>query len=188
LASVSPKEKIKRFYQKRYPHIKIIKIISSPALPQKCEKIKFLFSPKTSSGDVLIDGKYYFVKIRAKVPVFVATKVIYQYKPIIPGINVKKKEIKFRFFYSKPLYSIPKNLISNKIISINSVIDRSNTEISPDVLRNQKVSVIIPSQNVSIYTSATALQSGNKGDTIKIKMHGKIFSAIIIKKGVVEIE
>jgi flagella basal body P-ring formation protein FlgA len=157
-------------------------------LPKHYSKIEFLFSPNSSSGTIKIDSKFYYIKIKAKIPVYKATKIIRQYQKIIPGINVKKEIINFRFFYSPPIEKIPHNLISNKIISKNSIINKSNTEISPDVLRNQTVSVVIPSTNIRIYTTAKALQSGNIGDIIQIEMNGKTFNAKIIKKGEVEIE
>jgi len=144
-----------------------------------------MLNPKQNSGTIRIDNKYYFIKIKAKLPVFVAKNVIYQNRPILP--NVEKKEVDFKFFYSKPLNYISDNLIASKIISKNAIINKSNTKKIPAVIKNSKVKVIIKSKNILITSSAKALRDGEINDTIQIKMNNKIFNAKIIKKGVVEI-
>ncbi len=182
------KEKIISFYKQAYAGIKIQKITSHPALPKHFKTLKFLFNQKSPHGNILIDGKYYYIRIKASLPVYKATRIIKQNEPVIKNFNVKKENVDFRYFYSKPLSFIPKNTIASKIISKNAVITRSNTKKAPDVLRNSKVSVIIKSGNMEIYSTAKALQDGNRGDSIKIEMNRKIFDAKIIKKGVVTIE
>ncbi|WP_457560037.1 hypothetical protein, partial [Caminibacter sp.] len=137
----SVKEEIISFYKKTYPNIKILEIISHPALPKHYKKIKFLLNPKMPYGNVLIDGKYYYIKIKAKIPVFKATQIIKQNYPILENINTKKETVDFRYFYSKPISKIQKNLIASKIISKNSILTSSNTKIAPAVIRGEKVSV-----------------------------------------------
>ena len=182
------KSEIVNFYKKKYPNIKIMNITSRPALPKKYKKIKFLLNPKTPYGNILIDGKYYYIKIKAKIPVYKSIRIIKQNAPILENVNVKKETIDFRYFYSKPISEIPKNLIASKIISKNSILNVSNTKIAPDVMRGEIVSVKIQSKNIDIYSNAKALNDGNIGDKIKIEMNRKIFDAIVIKKGVVTIK
>ncbi|QCI28506.1 flagellar basal body P-ring formation chaperone FlgA [Caminibacter pacificus] len=182
----SVKSEIINFYKKTYPNIIIEKITANPALPKHYKKIKFLLSPKQNSGSIIIDGKYYYITIKAEIPVFVATSIIRQNSPILP--YVVKKIVKFRYFYSKPLEKISPNLIASKIISKNSVINESNTKIAPAVLRGERVSVLIKSKNITISSSAKALRDGNIGDIIPIEMNRKIFNAKVTDKGVVTLE
>ncbi|WP_456471411.1 flagellar basal body P-ring formation chaperone FlgA [Caminibacter sp.] len=184
----SVKEEIVNFYKKTYPKINIISITSNKPFPKTYKSIKILLCAKSASGNILIDKKYYFIRIKATIPVYKALKIIKQNSPIIPGVNVKKETVKFRYFYSPPLSQIPKNLIASKIIGKNAVINKSNTKISPDVLKNSTVSVIISSSNIQIYSKAKALKDGNIGDTIPIEMNKKIFKAKIIDKNSVSIE
>ena len=179
------KSKIIKFYKKEYPQIKIISIKSNKALPEKYKSIKFLFTPKNSYGSIKVDNKYYYIKIKAKIPVYIATQIIKKNSPILP--NVIKKEIDFKFFYSKPLFLISPNLLASKIISKNSIITQSNTKKAPAVLQNQIVSVIIKSKNISITTSAKALKDGEIGEYIPIKMNKKIFKAKVIAKSKVSL-
>jgi flagella basal body P-ring formation protein FlgA len=182
------KEEIINFYKNKYPNIQIQKITSHPSLPKQYKKIKFLINPKMPYGNILIDGKYYYIKIFAKIPVYKSTQIIKQNSLILENINAKKELISFKYFYSKPISKISKDLIASKIISKNSILTLSNTKIAPAVLRGEKVNVIIKSKNINISTTAKALQDGNIGDKINIQMNRKIFNAKIIKKGMVEIE
>ena len=156
--------------------------------PKHYKTVKFLFSPKSPYGNIKIDDKFFYIKIKAKIPVYKATQIIKQNSLIIPGINVKKEIIDFRYFYSKPLNKIPKNLVASKIISKNSIINDSNTKTAPLVFKNQIVSVIINSKNITIYSKAKALKDGNKGDIIPIEMNKKIFNAIVVDKNRVTLQ
>ena len=90
-------------------------------------------------------------------------------------------------FYS-PLVKDVKNLVATKIISKNEPITKNNSKPAPDIFKNQNVEVIINSNAIEIISSAIALENGNIGEFIKIKLNGKILNAKVIKKGVVEIE
>jgi flagella basal body P-ring formation protein FlgA len=70
------KEEIIKFYKKTYPNIQIIKITSHPALPKHYKKVKLLLNPKMSYGNILVDGKYYYIKIKAKLPVYKSLRII----------------------------------------------------------------------------------------------------------------
>jgi flagella basal body P-ring formation protein FlgA len=178
-------QKIINFYKSFYPDIKIIKISSSPTLPKHYKKIKLFLNPKLSSGLIRVDNKYYSIKIKAKIPAFVAIKTIKVNEYIAP--NVEKKYITFKTFYS-PLVKDVKNLVATKIISKNEPITKNNSKPAPDIFKNQNVEVIINSNAIEIISSAIALENGNIGEFIKIKLNGKILNAKVIKKGVVEIE
>lgn len=183
LLFASVKQKIISFYKKIYPEIIIKKIQITPPPPKKYKNFKILFSPKTTSGNIKIDNQYYYVRIKAKIPVFVANSVIKTNQPIYN--NVIKKIIPFKYFYSKPLFKITKNLVASNIISKNSVITKSNTKIAPDVFRDETITVLIISKDITIYAKAKALQDGYIGDIINIKFRKKIQKAKIIKKGTV---
>ena len=182
------KKEIIKFYKKEYPTLHIQKIISQPSFPKRYKKIKLLLNPKMPYGNVLIDGKYYYIKLKATLPVFKTLKIIKQNSPILENVNVKKEEVQFRYFYSKPINKIPKNLIASKVISKNSILTISNTKIAPAILKGEKVRVKISSKNVVIFSNAKALKDGEIGEKIKIEMNRKIFDAKVINKGVVEIE
>ena len=157
-------------------------------MPKKYKTIKFLFTPKNPYGNIKIDNKFYYIKINAKLPVFIATTIIKQNSPILENINVIKKEINFKRFYSKPLDKIKKDLIASKIISKNSIITTLNTKKAPLVLRGENVNVTIKSKNITITTTAKALKDGNIGDIINIEINRKIYKAIVINKNQVELK
>jgi len=181
------KEEIIKFYKKTYPNIQIIKITSHPALPKHYKKVKLLLNPKMSYGNILVDGKYYYIKIKAKLPVYKSLRIIKQNSPIIKNVNVTKELTDFRYFYSKPISKITKNLIASKIISKNAILTESNTKRAPAVMRGETVSVKISSGNIVIFSTAKALQDGNIGDKIKIEMNRKIFDAVVSGKNEVTI-
>lgn len=180
------KTKIIKFYKKYYPNIIIqdIKIIPSP--PKHYKKLIFFLSPKRSFGNIKIDNKFYYVKIKALIPVCIATSIIKTNQTIFNRCKITK--INFRDFYSKPIINITPNLVASKIISKNSIINSSNTKPKPLVFKNSTISVIIQSKNIIISASAKALQDGYKGDVINILINKKIKKALVIQKGLVKIQ
>jgi len=184
LASIN--QEIISFYKKFYPKIiiKNIKIIPTP--PKKYKTFKIFINPKLTSGNIKINGKYFYVRIKALIPVFVTTELIKPNEKIKNKVILK--EIPFRNFYAKPLYNIPSSLVASKIISKNAIINSLNTKKMPFVIKNSQVSVLIKSKDITITFFAKALQDGYKGDIINIIFKNKIKKAKVIKKGVVEIE
>ncbi len=176
----SVNQKIISFYKRAYPKIIIKKIQITPSPPKKYKNIKILFTPKTTSGNIKIDNKYYYVRIKALMPVFIANTIIKTDQPIYN--HVTKKIVIFKNFYSKPIFSLNKKLVASKIISKNAIITKNNTKIAPDVFRGDMITVLINSKDITIYSRAKALQDGNIGDIIKIKFRKKILKAKIIKK------
>jgi len=179
-------DKIVSFYKKTYPNIEIKKIQITPNPPKTYKHLKILINPKRPSGNIKIDGKYFYVKIKALIPVFVSTQVIRENEGISGKIKLKK--IPFRSFYSKPLSKIKPSTVASKIISKNAIINSLNTKKMPLVTKNSLVSLIIKSKNITISSFAKALEDGYKGDVINVMFKNKIIKAKIIKKGVVEIE
>ena len=175
--------KIIKFYKSYYPNIEIQNIKITPTPPKKYKNIKFLLTPKRSFGNIKIDNKFYYVKIKAILPVCKATKII----KINENIECKIEKVPFRNFYSKPILNF-KNLVASKIISKNSIINESNTKKRPLIFKNSTISAIIKSKNILITSKAKALEDGNKGDEIRILINKKIKRAKVIDKGVVEIE
>jgi len=178
--------KIINYYKSYYPNIKIEQIIINPKPPKKFHNLKILFSPKYSSGNIKINKKYYYVRIKAKIPVFKAKKIIRQNEYIFN--KVYKTTIPFRYFSSKPLTKIKKNLIAKNIISKNSIITTTNTTIAPDIFKNSIVNAIVNSHNINITTQVKVLKNGNIGDIIPVKLKNKILKAKVIGKNLVEIE
>ena len=187
LLFASVKEEIIKFYKSHYPTIEIEKISSNKPFPKHYKKIDFkLANYKLPSSTLIIDGKYYFYKIKAKIKVFRAQNVIHVNEAIKP--SVVQKFIQFKSFYSKPLTKINDDLIASKIISKNSVINESNTRIRPLILKGENVKVVVKSNNIEMYSNAIALQDGNIGDIITIEMNKKRFKAKIIGKNTVSIK
>jgi len=178
----SVKEEIIKFYKNHYPSIEIISVNFNKPLPKHYKKISFrLANYKLPSSTVIIDGKYYFYNIKAFIKVYVAVNVIRVNQPILP--NVEQKTIKFRNFYSQPLTKITSDLVASKIISKNSVINKSNTKIRPTVLAGQSVSVLFEDKNIEIYAKGTALHDANAGELEKVKINGKIYEGTVDKNG-----
>jgi len=175
LASV--KEEIIKFYKSHYPSIIITDIKSNKPFPKHYKKIDFkLANYKLPSSTVIIDGKYYFYRIDAKIKVFKADKVIHVNEPVKP--NASSEIIKFRSFYSKPLTEISPDLIASKIISKNAVINESNTKTRPLILKGQSVSVIFKDKNIEIYSKGEALNDANLNEPVKVKINTKIYTGI----------
>ncbi|WP_456480226.1 flagellar basal body P-ring formation chaperone FlgA [Nautilia sp.] len=176
----SVKKEIINFYKKHYPAIKIEKITSNRPFPEKYKHISFkLANYKLPSSTLIIDGKYYFYTIKAKIKVFTARKIIRVNEPIKP--NVTLKLINFRTFYSKPLDKIPENLIASKIISKNSVINESNTKIRPLILKGETVNVVFENKNIEIFSKGEALNDANANETVKVKINAKTYTGIANK-------
>lgn len=182
----SVKDEIIKFYKSYYPTIQILKIKSNKPFPKKYKTIKFLISPKTSSGTIQIDDKYYYIQIKAKIALFKAVRTIKQNEYILP--NVSKEKVNFKYLYSTPLLKISPDLIAKNVISKGQIIYKNCVRIAPDVIRGEKVTVLLNNNGISIYTSGKALQDGNRGEIIKIRVNKKTLDGKVVKKGVVEIE
>ena len=180
------KKEIINFYKQYYPQIEIENITIRPAPPEKYHSLKFLLSSKRNFGNIKIDNKYYYVKIKAKIPVCIATEIIKTNQDI--SNRCKTQKISFKNFYSKPLFKITPDIVASKIISKNSIINESNIKKKPDVFKNSSVSVIIQSKNITISSTAKALEDGYRGDEIKILINKKIKKAVVTDKGEVKIK
>ena len=178
--------KIISFYKKIYPQIEIKMIKLTPTPPKRYKNLKILINPKLTSGNIKIDGKYFYVKIKALMPVFVTTQIIRPNETIKNKVILKK--ISFRNFYAKPLRDINSSLVASKIISKNAIITNLNTKKMPLVTKNSTITVVIKSKSITITSFAKALEDGYKGDIINILFRKKIRKAKIIAKGEVEIE
>ena len=181
----SIKTKIIHFYKKYYPNIKIEKIKIYPTPPKKYKKIVFYLSPKRSFGNIKINNKFYYIVIKAKIPVCITTQIIRLNEGILNKCKIKL--INFRNFYAKPIIHITPNLVASTIIAKDSIINTSNVKPRPLVFKNSTVSVIIQSKNIIITSSAKALQDGYKGNEIRIFINNKIKIATVIGKELVKI-
>jgi flagella basal body P-ring formation protein FlgA len=180
LLFASVKEEIVKFYKSHYPTIKIINIYSNKPFPKHYKKIDFkLANYKMPSSTIIIDGKYYFYKIKAKIKVYLATKVIKINEAIIG--NATFKFIDFRNFYSKPIYKLSPDLAASKIISKNAVINESNTKIKPLIVSGDSINVIFQNSTIDVYAKGKALNDANIGDSVKVKIKGKIYEGKVDK-------
>jgi len=183
----SVKNELIKFYKKYYPNIEIISIYTQKPFPKKYKTISFrLANPKFPSGNLIIDNKYYFYKIKAKLKVYIANKVIKKNELIYPNVIFKK--VNFRHFYSPPLLKITNNLIASKVISKNAVITKDNTRIKPIILQGDIVSVVFIGNGIEIYSKGKALNDANKGEIIKVQIDHKIYEGIVNKNNEVEIK
>jgi flagella basal body P-ring formation protein FlgA len=181
------KDELIKFYKKHYPNIKIISIYTQKPFPKKYKKLSFKFiNLKQPSGNLIIDGKYYFYKISAKLKVFTANKVIKKNEFILPNVSIK--EVNFKHFYSPPLLKIDNNLIASKVISKNAVITKNNTRIKPDILKGDVVSVVFKGNGIDIYSKGKALNDANINEKLKVKINHKIYEGIVNKNSIVEIK
>jgi flagella basal body P-ring formation protein FlgA len=183
----SVKEEIINFYKRYYPTIEIISVKSNKPFPKHYKKIDFkLANYKIPSSTLIIDGKYYFYTINAKIKVFVSQRVIHVNERIKP--NVILKTVPFRSFYSKPLDKIPDNLIASKIISKNAVINESNTKIKPLILKDSTVNVVFENTNIEIYAKGTALNDANANEPVRVKINAKTYTGTANENGEVVIK
>ncbi len=183
----SVKEEIIKFYKSHYPTIEIEKITSNKPFPKKYKNIDFkLVNYKLPSSTLIIDGKYYFYKIKAKIKVFTAQKIIKVNELIKP--NVIFKYVEFKRFYSTPLTTLSDNLVASKVISKNSVIYEIDTKIRPLILKGEYVNVIFKNSNIEIYAKGKALNEGNLDDIISVQINNKIYSGKVAKNGTVIIK
>ncbi|GAX88108.1 flagella basal body P-ring formation protein FlgA [Lebetimonas natsushimae] len=181
------KNELIKFYKKHYPNIKIISIYTQKPFPKKYKKISFKFANyKSQSGNLIIDNKYYFYRIKAKLKVYTANRVIKKNEPVFS--NVSQKEINFRNFYSPPLIKIDKNLIASKVISKNAVITKNNTKIKPDILKGDSINVVFKGNGIEIYSKGKALNDANINDKIKVEINHKIYEGVVDKNNIVEIK
>ena len=183
----SVKEEIIKFYKSHYPTIEIEKITSNKPFPKQYKNIDFkLVNYKLPSSTLIIDGKYYFYKIKAKIKVFTAQKIIKVNELIKP--NVIFKYVEFKRFYSTPLTTLSDNLVASKVISKNSVIYETDTKIRPLILKGEYVNVIFKNSNIEIYAKGKALNEGNLDDIISVQINNKIYSGKVAKNGTVIIK
>ena len=174
------KEELINFYKKQYPNITITSIYTQTPFPKHYKNISFkMANPKYISGNLIIDNKYYFYRINAKLNVYKAQKIIRKNEPIAP--YVKKEEINFRSFYSPPLLKISNNLIASKIISKNGIITKDNTRIKPAILKGDSVSVVFKGDTIDIYSKGKALNDANINDKVRVKIKSKIYEGILDK-------
>jgi len=180
------KENIIKFYKSYYPTIKIENIKISPSPPKKYKIIKIFLSPKRNYGNIKIDNRFYYIKIKAFIKVYKSTQIIKTNQTLLN--KVKLTTIPFRNFYSKPIFKLTQNLVASKIISKNSIINQSNTKKKPLIFKGSNISAIIKSKNIIIYSKAKALEDGYKGDKIKVLINKRVRNAIILERGKVEIK
>ncbi len=176
---------ISKIYQNYYPTIKInnIKIkIYSPI--KKIESINTsTINPKRYNGIIKVNNSYASYKIDAEIKVIKSVSVINKGE-LISNLNANLTTIKLKNFPTLPLMKLKNNYISKMYIPSNKIIYKYMVKKPYFVNRGEEISVISKSGNIEMSLSGIALQNGNKGQIIDVKIDNKIYKVKIIDKGI----
>ena len=84
-------------------------------------------------------------------------------------------------------YQLPRRLVSNKKLAVDSVISLHNTKIRPAISNGDRVLIVYSNRGVRIEGKGTALASGNIGDRIRVQPENAEKSVLVevINEGVV---
>lgn len=137
---------------------------------------------------VYVNGKFVRVfnapvVVKAYQDVLVASCFINREKQITSNVvKVKKLEISNTLGYQLKPEALNNNVIAKKAFSEGEIIDKRFVKLRPDVLRNDRVTVMFNTSNLSITTDATALSDGVVGDNICVmnKNYNKVYTGKII--------
>lgn len=125
--------------------------------------------------DVLVDGTQYqtipvWFAVQAYGPALVANSKM-PAGSVISAADFYQKEVDLSLVDGTPVVSLDKlkTMRLKKTVYKGDVVTRNNIEVLPNVLVGQKVAVTANVGNVSIRTTAIALEDGKIGDRIKVK-------------------
>jgi flagella basal body P-ring formation protein FlgA len=193
------KTALQNAFLQKYPQMEIQLLDIHPAsymqhLPKNYRVIIPHYALKNNYSTIYIKTprhqEFFFnFTLQAKLPVIIATQKIGFHTPLTFK-NTRIKTVAFQNFRGTPITSIGNHVYQSKFtIQSGSIILKRNIEPLYLVRRNHTVSATINDGGVHIIFSATALQSGIKGDTIKIRDdRQKQFNAIIIGPNMVQIQ
>ena len=196
----SLREKIERYYQNYYPHMKISDISFkqgsyieelSDDYELKFKKNAHMYSRSSLQIISRKNKKRHFInyELNALIKVFKASHNIKRGKILTP-LDLKVQEEAFTRFKGIPLqgslksnFRLKKRLIDGKILYQNDI------EKLPDVLKDKNVNVRLVSGLVHLEFQAISLEDGHIGDKITIKnKEGKRLKATVISPHLVEIQ
>ena len=175
---------ISKVYKEYFPTIHINKIIIKNFKPQKIVSIDISnINPKKSNGVIKVNKGFIFYKIDATIKVLKSTEIINKNDSFSKN-NSKLEEVKFKNFYSYPVIKFPKNKVSKIYIPKNKIIYQYMLTTPNIVERYTPITIISKSGGIEISFQATTLESGKKGDFIKVKdKNNKIFKVKLNKNG-----
>jgi flagella basal body P-ring formation protein FlgA len=174
---------ITQVYKNYYKNIKISSIILNKNYTKITPKYIdiSMINPKRNQGTIKIDNHYIFFKIIATLKVLKSTQPINKGE-LITKENSTLVNVIFKNFYDKPLTSYT-NKSSKLYIPQNRIIYPYMLCNPKLVKKGENITIISKSGGVEISFQATAMQDGQKGDTIKVKKDNKIFSVKIDSQG-----
>jgi len=174
-------------YKQAFPTIQIDKVILK-YYGKKPTKIDFIntlsINPKNPRGIVKLNNyKFVYYKLLAKIKVLKSTKIINK-NDLVDNTNSKIVQIPLKNLYKIPLTKIPKNSSAKFYIPKDKIIYDYMIAVPNAVQRNSQITVISENGGISISFSATALQNGKAGETIKVRDdNNKIYKVKIDKNG-----
>ena len=168
-------------YKTIYPNIKITKIIYSKKISQKIISIDTsLINTNKPNGIIKINNSIFLsYKITAYLKVLKTTQVIHK-GDIINHSNTALCKIKFKNFYSIPLLTHPKDMMSTSYIPKNKIIYSYMVSKPFLIKRGDMVQIVSKSGNIEITLQGIALQNGKKGDSIKVKINSTTYNVVVI--------
>jgi flagella basal body P-ring formation protein FlgA len=179
---------ITSIYKQTFKDIKIKNLTLQMYGKKFNDKIKFIdtstINPKKAQGLVKINNiKFVYYKIDAKIKVLKSIQTINKNEKITQN-NAKVTWITLKNLYKLPLTKLPKNSAAKMYIPSNHIICQYMLT-TPDIIRkNSPITVILKSGGIEINFEATAMQSGKKGDIIKVKdKNNNIYKVKIDKNG-----
>jgi len=173
---------ITSIYKQTYPNIKISHIQIKNKIPKKIYYIDTSsINTKRLAGTIRVNNSFVFYRINAKLPVLISTQIINR-NEILTKENTKLKYISFKNFYSYPVTDYT-NKISKMYIPKNKIIYDYMIKTPYDVKKYDKIHVTSKSGGIELVLEGIALQNGNIGDVIKVKINNKKYNVLITAKG-----
>jgi flagella basal body P-ring formation protein FlgA len=179
---------ITSIYKQTFKDIKIKNLTLQMYGKKFNDKIKFIdistINPKKAQGLVKINNiKFVYYKIDAKIKVLKSIQTINKNEKITQN-NAKVTWITLKNLYKLPLTKLPKNSVAKMYISNNHIIYQYMITTPNLIRRNSPIKVISKSGGIEISFDAKAMQSGKKGDIIKVKdKNNNIYKVKIDKNG-----
>ncbi len=194
------KKYLRDVYKRYYPSIYIKNIFlktSSKASFSKEDIKKIEISSNSLKREkgflkvFLKNGKrvHFSYKIEAFIEVLKANRDIKKEESILPSF-FSKSEVKFRFFYQKPVTK--GNFLgfkAKRFIKEGEILTKNMIKKRGDIEKGERVKAFIKDNGITVSFDAVSLDEGTIGDVIRVKKDkGKIFKGKVVSKNVVEIE
>ncbi|MCR4942633.1 MAG: flagellar basal body P-ring formation chaperone FlgA [Campylobacter sp.] len=134
----------------------------------KILKSKGSFRANFESGDFSLKTIPFRYKFRAKMPVLVSLKQIEQ-KHMLSFLDYTTSQVDFDEYNHASLRVSGQKLISKTVIKSGEILLSRHFEEINLVRKGDKLNAIIQDGGLNIITEVSAMQSGNLGDTIRVK-------------------